>query len=149
MNKYTRGTTQLMMMLEANRQIKSTSSCMDALDSCTKNHGFTTIKRFMRKSSSVILNEAICGRQPHLFIHLYKPWQVYIMFFIWKLQVTSYHCSNKCHNHILYALIGIEWELCYLIFGKLVDHFFLCLLVFRVFLIVSLERNMKYDPFWF
>jgi hypothetical protein len=50
---------------------------------------------------------------------------------------------------MLYALIYIEWALCYLNFGKLVDHFFVFLLVFRVFLFVSLERNMKHDPFWF
>jgi hypothetical protein len=48
---------------------------------------------------------------------------------------------------MMYALIYIEGALCYLIFGKLVDPFFVCLLVFRVFLFVSLERNMKYDPF--
>jgi hypothetical protein len=49
---------------------------------------------------------------------------------------------------MLYALIYIfEGALFYLIFGKLVDHFFACLFVLRVFLIVSLERNMKYDPF--
>jgi hypothetical protein len=135
MNEDTRGTTQHMMMLEA---IKSTSSCMATLDSRTCNHGFTMIKRYVIKSSSMTLNEALCGRQPDLFINLYKPWQVYIVFFIWKLQVTSYHCSTKCHNHILYSLIDIEWALCYLNFGKLVDHFFfVCLLVFRVFLFVS------------
>jgi hypothetical protein len=128
---------------------------MASLDSRTSNHGFTTIKRKVRKSSSMTLNEALCGRQPDLFLYLHKLWQVYIVFFIWKLQVTSYHCSNKCHNHMLYALIyihthtHIEWVLCYLNFGKLVDPFFVCLLVFRVFLFVSLERNMKDDPFWF
>jgi hypothetical protein len=96
---------------------------MATLDSRTKNHGFTTIKRYVRKSSFFTLNEALCGRQPDLFIYLYKLWQVYIVFFIWKLQVTLYHWSSKCHNHILYALIDIEWALFYLIFGKLVDHF--------------------------
>jgi hypothetical protein len=69
---------------------------------------------------------------------------VYIVFFIWKLQVTSYHCSSKCHNHILYALIDIEWAL-----GNL-QTLFLCLLVSTVFLFVSfLESNMKHDPFGF
>jgi hypothetical protein len=34
-------------------------------------------------------------------------------------------------------LIDIAWAVFYLIFGKLVDHFFVCLLVFRVFLFVS------------
>jgi hypothetical protein len=54
MNEDTRGTTQHMMMLEANhnRFHKATSSCMATLDSRTKNHGFTTIKRYMIKSSS-------------------------------------------------------------------------------------------------
>jgi hypothetical protein len=106
MNEDTRGTTKHMMMLEANhyRFHKATSSCMATLDSRTSNHGFTTIKRYMRKSSSMTLNEALCGRQPDLFINLYKLWQVYIVFFVWKLQVTLYHCSNKYHNHMLYAL---------------------------------------------
>jgi hypothetical protein len=74
MNEDTRGTTQHMMMLEANRYRfhKSTSSRMDTLDSNTKNHGFTTIKRYMRKSSSMTLNEVLCGRHPDLFIYLYK-----------------------------------------------------------------------------
>jgi hypothetical protein len=73
MNEDTRGTTQHMMMLEANhdRFHKSTSSCMATLDSRTSNHGFTTIKRYVRKSSSTTLNEALCGRQPDLFIYLY------------------------------------------------------------------------------
>jgi hypothetical protein len=147
MNEDTRGTTQH-MMLEANhnRFHKSTSSCMATLDSRTSNHCFMMIKRYVIKSSSMTLNEALCGRQPDLFIYLYKLWQVCIVFFIWKLQVISYHCSNKCHNHILYALINIEWALCYLNFGKPVDHLFVCLLVFRVFLFVFLERNMKHDP---
>jgi hypothetical protein len=68
-------------------------------------HGFTKIKRYMRKLSSMTLNETLYGRQPDTFIYLYEQWQVYIVFFIWKLQVTSYRCSNKCHNNILYALI--------------------------------------------
>jgi hypothetical protein len=61
MNEDTRGTTQHMKILEANhdRFHKATSSCMDALDSCTKNHGFTIIKKYVRKSSSMTLNEAI------------------------------------------------------------------------------------------
>jgi hypothetical protein len=51
----TRGITQHMMMLEANHDKfhKATSSCMATLDSRTKNHGFTTIKRYVRKSSSM------------------------------------------------------------------------------------------------
>jgi hypothetical protein len=127
--------------------LKATSSCMATLDSHTSNHGFTTIKRYVRKSSSMTLNEALCGRKPDLFIYLYKLWQVYIVFFIWKLQVTSYQCSNKCHDHMLCALnifwvstLLLEiWETCRPLF---------CV-VFRVFLFVSLERNMKHDPFWF
>jgi hypothetical protein len=72
MNKATRGTTQHMMMLEANhgRFHKSTSSCMDALDSRTKNHGFMTMKRYVRKSSSMTLNEALCGRQLDVFVSI-------------------------------------------------------------------------------
>jgi hypothetical protein len=55
MNTDTRGTTQHMMMLEANhdRFHKSTSNCMATLDSHTSKHGFTTIKRYVRKSSSM------------------------------------------------------------------------------------------------
>jgi hypothetical protein len=61
MNEDTRGTTQHMMILEANHDQfhKATSSCMATLDSRTK--------RYMRKSSSLTLNEALCGRQPDLF----------------------------------------------------------------------------------
>jgi hypothetical protein len=62
---------------------------------------------------------------------------VYIVSFLLKLQVTLYHCSKKYHNHILYTLIDIDWALCYLLFGKHVDHLFVCLLVFIVFLFVS------------
>jgi hypothetical protein len=55
MNEDTRGTTQHMMVLEVNhdRFHKATSSCMATLYSRTSNHGFTTIKRYVRKSSSV------------------------------------------------------------------------------------------------
>jgi hypothetical protein len=147
MNGDTRGTTQHMMMLEANcyQFHKSTSSCMATLDSRTSNHSLTTMKRYVRKSSSMTLNEALCGRQPDLFIYLYKLWQVYIVFFIWKLQVTLHHCSSKCHNHILYVSIDIEWALCYLNFGKLLDHLFLCFLVFRVFFVCLCLLGEKYE----
>jgi hypothetical protein len=121
---------------------------MATLDSRTSNHGFTTIKRYVIKSSSMTLNEALCGRQPNLFIYLYKLWQVYIVFFIWKLQVTSYQCSNTCHNHMLYALnrfwvstLLLEiWKTCrqlFCVFISVLSFFYLCLL----------ERNMKRDPF--
>jgi hypothetical protein len=107
-------------------------------------------KRYMRKSSSMTLNEALCGRQPNLFIYLYKLWQVYILFFIWKLQVTLYHCSNKCHNHMLYALNRFWVSTLLLEFCKTCRPLtFVWLLVFRVFYLCFLERNMKYDPFWF
>jgi hypothetical protein len=68
MNEDTRGATQHMMMLEENRDRfrKATSSCMATLDSRTSNHGFTTIKRYVRKLSSMTLNEALGGRQPDL-----------------------------------------------------------------------------------
>jgi hypothetical protein len=49
--------------------------------------------------------------------------------------------------HLVSFNIHIEGALCYLNFGKLVDHFFVWLLVFRVFLFVSLERNMKLTAF--
>jgi hypothetical protein len=103
------GTTQHMMMLEVNRYRfnKSTSSCMATLDSHTKNHDFTTIKRYVRKYSSMTLKEALCGRQPDLFIYLYKLWQVYIMFFL-KTSSNIVPLSSKCHNHMLYAL-NIYW----------------------------------------
>jgi hypothetical protein len=54
MNEVTRGTTQYMMMLEANlyRFHKATSNCMDTLDSRTKNHDFMMMKSYMRMSSS-------------------------------------------------------------------------------------------------
>jgi hypothetical protein len=60
MNEDTRGTTQHMMMSEANhdRVHKSTSSCMATLHSRTSNHGFTMIKKVREK--------------PDLFINLYK-----------------------------------------------------------------------------
>jgi hypothetical protein len=112
---------------------------MATLDSRTSNHGFTTIKRYVRKSSSMTLNEALCGRQPDLFIYLYKLWQVYIVFFIWKLQVTSYQCSNKCHNHMLCALnrfwvstLLLEyWETCRPLFCVLISVQSLFICVFR------------------
>jgi hypothetical protein len=42
-------------------------SCMDIFKSCMKNHGYTTMTRYVRKSSSMTLNEALCGRQPIFF----------------------------------------------------------------------------------
>ena len=50
---------------------EATSSCMDNSNSRTKDHGFTSIKRYARKSSSMTLNEALCGRQPVHFIYLF------------------------------------------------------------------------------
>jgi hypothetical protein len=125
MNEDTIGTTQHIMMLEANHDgfPKGNIKLHGYFGFSHKKPWLHDDKRYVRKSSSMTLNEALCGRKPDLFIYLYKLWQVYIVFFIWKLQVTLFHCSNKCHNHILYALIYIEWALFYLNFGKLVDHF--------------------------
>jgi hypothetical protein len=75
MNEDTRGTTQHMMMLEANHDGFPSGNI--------KLHGYFGVshkepwlhddkKRYVRKSSSMNLNEALCGRQPDLFINLYK-----------------------------------------------------------------------------
>ena len=47
------------------------TSCMDNSNSRTKDHGFTSMRRYVRKSSSMTLNEALCGRQPVHFIYLF------------------------------------------------------------------------------
>jgi hypothetical protein len=44
--------------------------CMNTFKSCIKDHGSTTIRRYVRKSSSMTLNEALCGRKPG-FIYIY------------------------------------------------------------------------------
>jgi hypothetical protein len=74
MNEHTRGTTQHMMMLEANHDgfPKGNIKLHGYFGSRTSKHGFTTIKRYVRKSSSMTLNEVLCGRQSDLFIYLYK-----------------------------------------------------------------------------
>jgi hypothetical protein len=43
---------------------------MNTLKSCMKDHGSATIIRYVRKSSSVTLNEALCGSQPGLYIYI-------------------------------------------------------------------------------
>ena len=59
------------------------TSCMDNSNSRTKDHGFTSMRRYVRKSSSMTLNEALCGRQPVHFIYLfiYINMTVYIALF--------------------------------------------------------------------
>ena len=50
--------------------------------SCMKDHGFASMRRYVRKSSSMTLNEALCGRQPdHLFYFIYINMTVYIALF--------------------------------------------------------------------
>ena len=39
-------------------------------DSRTKDHGFKSMRRYVRKSSFMTLNEALCGRQPVHFIYI-------------------------------------------------------------------------------
>jgi hypothetical protein len=41
--------------------------CMNTFKSCMKDHGSATIRRYVRKSSSLTLNEALCGRQPGFY----------------------------------------------------------------------------------
>jgi hypothetical protein len=53
--------------------------CMNTFKSCMKDHGPATIRRYVRKSSSMTLNEALCGRQPSLYIYIYMA--VYIVLF--------------------------------------------------------------------
>jgi hypothetical protein len=62
----------------------------------------------------------------------------------WKSTVIDHKVF--CSDHII-ALINvttiyiyIEWVLCYLNFGKLVDPFFVCLLVFSLFICVFREK---------
>ena len=38
--------------------------------SCMKDHGFASMRRYVRKSSSMTLNEALCGRQPDLLFYI-------------------------------------------------------------------------------
>ena len=40
----------------------------NSFTSCMKDHGFASMRRYVRKSSSMTLNEALCGRQPVHFI---------------------------------------------------------------------------------
>ena len=39
--------------------------------SCMKDHGFASMRRYVRKSSSMTLNEALSGRQPDLLFYIY------------------------------------------------------------------------------
>jgi len=72
-----------MKMLQANHDglQEATSSCMDTSDSRMKDHGFASIRRYVRKSSSMTLNEALCGRQPDLLFYIYINMTVYIALF--------------------------------------------------------------------
>ena len=49
---------------------KWNKSCMDTFTSCMKDHGFASMRRYVRKSSSMTLNEALCGRQPDLLFYI-------------------------------------------------------------------------------
>jgi hypothetical protein len=53
--------------------------CMNTFKSCMKDHGSATIRRYVRKSSSMTLNEALCGRQPGFYLYIYMT--VYIVLF--------------------------------------------------------------------
>jgi hypothetical protein len=45
--------------------------CVNTFKSCMKDDGSATIRRYVRKSSSMTLNEALCGRQPGFYIFKY------------------------------------------------------------------------------
>jgi hypothetical protein len=85
--------------------------CMNTFKSCMKDHGSATIRRYVRKSSSITLNEALCGRQPG-YTHTHDRLHGVVQS---NHQVTLYHCSNKYHNTILFNLIAIEGAHWYLI----------------------------------
>ena len=51
------------------------------LDSRMKDHGFASIRRYVRKSSSMTLNEVLCGRQPDLLFYIYINMTIYIALF--------------------------------------------------------------------
>jgi hypothetical protein len=61
-----------------------------------KDHGFATMRRSVRKSSSMTLNEALCERQPVLFF-LYIYIYIYILY-------DHLHCALKL-NHLLVPLL--------------------------------------------
>jgi hypothetical protein len=54
-------------------------NCMNTFKSCMKDHGSATTRRYVRKSSSMTLNEALCGRQPGFYLYIYMT--VYIVLF--------------------------------------------------------------------
>ena len=64
------------------------TSYMDNSNSRMKDHGFTSMRRYVRKSSSMTLNEALCERQPVHFIYLfiYINMTVYIALFNWNIK---------------------------------------------------------------
>ena len=82
-NEDTSGRFRQMKMLQANHDglQEATSSYMDTSDSRTKDHGFISMRRYVRKSSSMTLNETLCGRQPVHFIYIYINMTVYIALF--------------------------------------------------------------------
>jgi hypothetical protein len=45
--------------------------CMNTFKSCMKDHGSATTRRYVRKTSSMTLNEALCGRQPSFYLFIY------------------------------------------------------------------------------
>jgi hypothetical protein len=53
--------------------------CMNTFKSYMKDHGSATTRRYVRKSSSMTLNEALCGRQPCFYLYIYMT--IYIVLF--------------------------------------------------------------------
>ena len=50
---------------------KWNKTAWNTFTSCMKDHGFASMRRYVRKSSSMTLNEALCGRQPDLLFYIY------------------------------------------------------------------------------
>jgi uncharacterized membrane protein len=61
----------MMMMMQGDDLASLSSSISD--------HGSATIRRYVRKSSCMTLNEALCVRQPGFYLYIYMT--VYIVLF--------------------------------------------------------------------
>jgi hypothetical protein len=64
---------------------------MNTFKSCMKDHGSAPIRRYVRKSSSITLNEALCGRQPGIYIYMYIYICIYICIYIY-MYIYIYIC---------------------------------------------------------
>jgi hypothetical protein len=77
---------------------------MNTFTSCMKDHGFATMRRYVRKSSSITLNEALFRSNPFFVFYFFlienKEWNHPMIIDLWLINLFFIFFLDYHHDHV-------------------------------------------------